>query len=495
MLKIRYNAHNAQILSGTSDVINHTIDEALAFTIVGADESVLTKPFVWQNGKRVYNKRYLKDFDPRTHLFKPKTGQFPTGLLTKVMGLFPDSQLEAEHPIPTFQADQQLDFLYGYQKEVVEALVGYARGIAEVPTGGGKTVITSELVLRAPGMLILITVPSVDLLHQTRDEVAKFTGLEVGIYGDSEHEIKQVTVATIQSICNGLSFHRRSKELQFDMTDLSISKRLAWLHQVSYWITDETHGAASESYQLASAAMPATMRRHGLTATYRREDGAMLALEGVIGPLRIRIPPKQLVDGGFLVTPRIELHILEHKSYREGRQKPVYAKLERLAVVDNPNRHDYIRSQVLRNFEDGYWPQLVMFNKLEHGDNLYEVLKDLGRVELVSGKTPGKKRRQIQLAVEAGEIDVVVVSTVWVTGVNIKRLKGLIVAGAGRSGIAAVQRAGRVLRSCEGKTDARIIDICDSEEAYLKDQYHDRRFYYREKYPGCVTEIEVPGLV
>jgi superfamily II DNA or RNA helicase len=499
-MRIRYNGHQAVIteFDGLTEAMVESLVSRLSYTPTGSEFSIFNRKYIMVRGRKVYNKKYRENYDPRVKLFNRKTYTFPTGLLTEFMQVVHDHDadykgipLECDVATPAFKKQQQISTLRDYQAAICDTLVKYARGVAEAPTAAGKTVITSELCLRAAGLKILITVPTIDLLDQTVEEVAQFTGEEVGRFGDGVKDVRRITVATADSLDIGVSVTKKG-EVEYENDKARMN--LAWLKEIDYWIVDECHGAAAKTFQLISAQMPNTMRRHGLTATHRREDAAEIVLTGVLGPLRISIPPMELVEKGWLVRPEIEMHRLEHKTYREGKAKEKYEKVYQLAIIGNEKRMLYVRDQIKRCLDDGMGPVLVLFDRLEHGKLLLEMAKTLGRSALVNGKLPSSKRKAIKDKVKARELDIVVASVVWVTGVSINELQSLVVAGGGRSGIQVVQKAGRVLRMCEGKTWARIIDIWDIEESYLEEQGNDRRFHYATKYPGCVTEVNVDGI-
>lgn len=494
-MEIQYNAHRAKIRNGLTPEIEEKLVSTLSYTPAGSEYNPAANKFIWVNGKRQFNKQYRENFDPRVKLYNRRTGEFPTGLLRTVMTLAPHANLTAEFPIPTVKTSFQIKTLYPYQKQVINALIGFARGMAEVPTGGGKTFIVAELILRAKkDTNVIVTVPSVDLLHQTRDELARITKQPIGIYGDSEKQPERITVATVQSLTVGLGLEKKTKKLVYDEGDNDLQKRLHWINQTQMWIVDECHGASTDSYKILSQLMPRAMLRYGLTATLRREDNSELVFEGVLGPLRVKIKPLELVEAGFLTPPTIELHVYEHPTYRTSKQKPPYLQLYRQAIIEHEGRTAYIKQLVAEALAKGEGPVIVLFERIEHGEKLYEALSEVAPTMLVNGATSTKNRIKAKQGVTEGTVDIVVASVVWVTGVNIPKLRTLIVAGSGRSGIMTVQRAGRVLRTHPDKPNARIIDICDDEEAYLEDQYVDRRFYYNEKYPGCVTEVLVGNL-
>jgi len=78
-------------------------------------------------------------------------------------------------------------------------LVG--RGILKLPPRSGKTLVTAAIV-RELGARALFIVPSKYLLHQARAAIGDALQAEVGQAGDGEWEPRDVTVATVQTLCS-----------------------------------------------------------------------------------------------------------------------------------------------------------------------------------------------------------------------------------------------------------------------------------------------------
>jgi superfamily II DNA or RNA helicase len=489
---ITFDGHRAK-LHGSNPLIDIKLYQTLAYIPEGSQHSIMGQKFIFVGGRRVYNKRYVPNYDPTVHLYNRVSREFPAGLIQKVVSLYPSTEVKANHEIPEPETKQQLETLRDYQTEAAEALITTTHGMLEAATAAGKTLILSELCLRFPDIKVLVTVPSLDLLIQTQEELEKFTKESVGIYGDGHKDTdKRITVATIQSVTSELGIDKRTKRLSYTAAE---AEKVHWLSTIRMWVVDECHGSAADSYQIASCAMPLALRRYGLTATLRREDNAEIVMEGVLGPCVLKITPARLIDAGWLTKPRVELHRLEHKNYRIAGGKTPFADVYRAAVTENTARTYYIVQQALRCIEEKKAPVLILFDRIDHGKAIYNLLKETEySVELVNGSTAASKRKSTRDKVSEGEIDVVVASVVWVTGINIRNLRTVIVAGSGRSGIQTVQRAGRVLRTHEGKDEALIIDIYDDEHCYLQDQAAARRFHYNEKYPGYVHEIDAGSV-
>jgi superfamily II DNA or RNA helicase len=171
--------------------------------------------------------------------------------------------------------------------------LGRRRGIVVLPTGSGKTRLALAAVarLRVPALCL---VPTRVLLDQWARAAEELCGVEVGRYGDGEHTLRPLTIATFES---------------------------AWKHmhgigdRFTLLIVDEAHhfgsGGRDEALEMSLAPF-----RLGLTATPPRDRGRLSTL---IGPTVFELSVGQL-SGEFLapfdqmVLP-VELELDERTRY------------------------------------------------------------------------------------------------------------------------------------------------------------------------------------
>jgi len=153
--------------------------------------------------------------------------------------------------------------LRGYQQDALDAWTASdRRGVLELPTGSGKTVIGLKAI-EAVGESALVVVPTIDLLVQWRRELAAEFDCEVGQLGGGEQVVGDVTVATYDSA------YLRAEDLgdRFGLV-----------------VFDEVHHLGGEGFR-DIARMFAAPARLGLTATFERPDGAHEVVEDLVGPL------------------------------------------------------------------------------------------------------------------------------------------------------------------------------------------------------------------
>ena len=139
-----------------------------------------------------------------------------------------------------------------YQQDALNAwLDNNRRGVLELPTGAGKTVIALAA-MAACDEPTLIVVPTIDLLEQWQRELETEFEAPIGRLGGGEQRVEAVTVATYDSA------YLRADELgdRFGLV-----------------VFDEVHHLGAEGYQ-DIARLLAAPDRLGLTATFERPDGA-----------------------------------------------------------------------------------------------------------------------------------------------------------------------------------------------------------------------------
>ncbi|MEL7224754.1 MAG: DEAD/DEAH box helicase family protein, partial [Cyanobacteria bacterium J06576_12] len=141
---------------------------------------------------------------------------------------------------------------YAHQQEALDAWKqGERRGVVVLPTAAGKTYL-AQMVMAATPRRTLITVPTLDLMHQWyADLEAAFPGVEVGLLGGGSRDRTPILVATYDSA-------------SIYAEDLG--------HQYALLICDECHHLPSDFHR-SIAEYSISPYRLGLTATPERTDG------------------------------------------------------------------------------------------------------------------------------------------------------------------------------------------------------------------------------
>ena len=200
------------------------------------------------------------EFDERTD-----TGRAPAMRYADVVAALDDRGVDYEDDaLHAARLDVASAYdLRGYQQDALDAWTANdRRGVLELPTGSGKTVIGLKAI-EAVGEAALVVVPTIDLLVQWRRELAAEFDWEIGQLGGGEQVVGDVTVATYDSA------YLRAEDLgdRFGLV-----------------VFDEVHHLGGEGFR-DIARMLVAPARLGLTATFERPDGAHRVIEELVGRL------------------------------------------------------------------------------------------------------------------------------------------------------------------------------------------------------------------
>lgn len=426
-------------------------------------------------------KRPWYTVDPKRYLYHRGTKAFPTGLIPRVMEALGSLEIHG-YPVSSPIASQwhipHPDIQpRHYQQEAWQHLTNSGRGVAILPTGTGKTLLCAMLASSYGKNKILVTTPNKRLLHQNRSEMANFLGKSVGILGDSEKDLSHnVLVATIQSLVSRVS--NNDKDV------------INWLKDCSVWICDECHGAAADSYRDLSKTLENCSIRFGVTATWLREDGCELIMEGVLGNVLYEYTYDEAFNDGYLTPIRVWMKPVFYEQARRLPRKPQYTTYYSDNIVNNTNRNLQICLDASSLIDAGMTPLLVLVTRKEHG----KILANMLGCEFVNGEDTTKKVDKILAEFMEGKFPVLVASNILNVGVNLKQLRAAINAAAGDSRIDALQKPGRGLRLHASKTHFDYIDYFDREPNFFEGHANNRSFTYKISFPGRVKEVKMESI-
>jgi len=411
-------------------------------------------------------RRYLRqenDFWARKHnprmpkykYFVTKKGSFLTGFLPRVVTLMkragveykiedkrrirkmPDMGVAKLHlddmeigGNPLKLRDYQLESLVrGYKK---------TRGIFDLATGAGKTVIMAALV-KTWRKKTLVVINSKDLARQLRGELEEYMDEPVGFIGDGLWQPEQFTVAIDKTLTSSKGKKKRAR----------IKK---YLESVEYLIFDEVHHLQSNTWRSISKSCKNASLRHGFsgtpeTSTIKRSDGTEGnrdgLLEGYLGPTIHEISTKWLIDAGWLARPLIK--VVRNDVYFDSNPLTYNKEYDRIIVGDE-FRNRAICELTLSEFKDN--GQTIGFvTRIEHGERLMDMMAtDFGipKDGMAFAHGSSYSRDEDIEAFKQGDLPILF-GTVLSEGLNFHCDLG-IKAGAGKSGIQTKQEIGRILR-------------------------------------------------
>jgi superfamily II DNA or RNA helicase len=341
------------------------------------------------------------------------------------------------------------------------------RGVLELPTGSGKTVIGLAAIERLE-TATLVVVPTIDLLQQWREELEREFPGPIGQLGGGEQRVEALTVATYDSA------YLRADDLG-DRFGLAVF--------------DEVHHLGGEGYR-EIARLLAAPARMGLTATFERPDGAHEAVAELVGGVVHRIDPDELA-GDHLAeydVRRIEVELTEaeREEYRRNHETFVnylatsnlrmdsgedYRKLVMRSGSDPRAREALLARQRAREIAfssdrkvdaltdilaDHRGDRTIVFTA--HNDLAYRVAERF-LIPAITHRTPAAERREVLERFREGTYTRVVTSNVLDEGVDVPAANvGVVLSGSG-SEREFTQRLGRILRPTEDERRALLYEV------------------------------------
>ena len=364
--------------------------------------------------------------------------------------------------------------LRSYQAEALSAWRDNDdRGVLELPTGSGKTVIGIEAV-EALSVPTIVVVPTIDLLEQWRRELETEFDREIGQLGGGVQEPGEITVSTYDSA------YLRADDLG-DRFGLAIF--------------DEVHHLGGEGYR-DIARLLAAPARMGLTATFERPDGAHEVIEELVGPVVHRIDVDDLA-GEHLAdydVKRIEVELTpEERDEYEVHQSTFvdylrtsnltlrsgadYQKLVMRSGNDPRAREALLAKQRAREIMMGSDAKLELLADLlsrhrgdriiiftAHNEMVYRI-SERYLIPAITHQTGTGERREILERFREGTYSRVVSSNVLDEGVDVPDANVAIVLSGSGSEREFAQRLGRILRPKDDGGRALLYEVVSSETA------------------------------
>jgi len=321
--------------------------------------------------------------------------------------------------------------LRDYQRRAVDDVIARLdrRPILVSPTGSGKTTVATEIVERL-GVPTLWMAHRKELIDQAAERLAAH-GLTAGIVmsGYEPDPDAQVQVASIQTLV------RRDKP----------PARLI--------VVDECHHAAADSYQNVLDAYP-DAHVVGLTATPFRLDGR--GLGELFGDLVVAAWPDDLCESGVLHKPRV----WASKAPDLRGVRVVAGDYSVGALAERSNTAE-LNADIVETWKKraGGKRTVAFAVDIEHSQAITKAFHAAGvPAEHLDGATPRPERDAVLNRLRRGDTQVVSNCMVLTEGWDLPALECAVVARPTASLNLHLQMIGRVMRACEGKDGAIVLD-------------------------------------
>lgn len=475
-----------------------------------------------------YMTRYKKGaWDGKRHLFNVNKATFPSGLAHRVARIVQDAGVDCDINWPEEPDGFRLNLpqepatgkaapaaaekgqqrkaaaeksgnpaaspaafevtpLREYQQKCVEAAVAERRGIIEIATGGGKTIIAANIIRRVARPALFL-VHTRDLMYQAVSVLRRELGIDVGCAGDGKMDIQPVTVATIQTCARAMDIKLdqspdddEALESEAPVTGDSAEDLHQLLRTTPVVFFDECHHLPADTAYSLAMEMEGALWRYGLSATPYRADRQDMLMEAALGPKIFSARASMLIELGYLVPPVIKFLPVPPLIVKSG--KADYQEIYNSYVVESKKRNRLI-AETARELSSEGKSVLILVNQVRHGELLREMLTD---VPLVQGADRTEDRNAVFTDLCAKKQLIVIATTLADEGLDVPSLDSVILASAGRSETRALQRLGRALRIAPGKAMATVIDFMDNAP-YLREHAANRLELFRTE-PRFIVE-------
>lgn len=355
-----------------------------------------------------------------------------------------------------------------YQLKAARKAYAAELGMIEIGTAGGKSFIATICFASVP-FRCLYVVSAEQLAEQAAEEFELETGELAGrVYSgrfDISHRVVFATFATLWA--------HMKKDCSFAEKHLS---DFQWL------IVDEAHEVSATTFNAVAGAVTAFFRT-GMSATpLARSDGKQMGVLAATGPLVYRKPLVELAQEGYVALPAIRMVRYVQEAFI-GQWQKAY----KYQVVRDEGRN----ALIARIAASCTKPGLVLFNDKDHGGFLLRALTARGiRAERIDGSASVAQRKVAARKLNDGELDILISSRIFRTGVNIKNLGTVINAAGRKSEKEVVQGMGRGARTGDdgSKTTFTLYDVLDTaadersgKGRWISDHAKMRLKYYLEQ--------------
>ena len=337
-----------------------------------------------------------------------------------------------------------------YQTDLIDRVrqsmqKGNRRVLMQLPTGGGKTLVASEILKQTSdnGYRSIFLADRRKLIDQTGEKLGNYR-VDHGIImaGRKPDFRAPVQVASIQTLYSR-----------------AIKREVMSLPDVQLVVIDEAHKSLGNQYaELINDHYPEAFVL-GLTATPIRADGRGLGEmydDLVLGP-----SVNTLVDDGFLVPMRYYAPSKPDMAYLESIMDKRKGDYNEVKLGKYMEKNEYLIGDVVKHYQriaDGQ--QAVVFaSSVRHSIYLAEAFNKAGiPAEHIDGTTYHIERQRIYDDVHSGKTKVLTNCAVLIEGWDEPQISVAILARPTKSVATYLQMAGRVLRPFPGKDEAILID-------------------------------------
>ena len=439
------------------------------------DEIVLYETLSYHPDSYFYSVPYQNGhWDGYNRMYNNKKHGFRSGLLDWVCDLLIalGYDLEILDFPKTTEFIQQSDTyeLRPYQDGAVASALNIRFGIIQSPMRSGKTLISIAVIDSERKFPTIFFCRSIDLAYQTKKKMEdKFQGISVGIVGDGNCDLQDVTVITMQSAYSAYNKKYVAKDIQ---QEKEVQNKMAVKLLVSsarIIFMDEAHEVGGDSCKFILDKCVSAEMKIGLSATPFEGEEEDVKIEEILGPVFYKIGFSTLIKEGYLLRPTIYMYKLPKMKL----DSEAYPSAYKQAVTENEFLKSLIKSIV--DVITSYGHSIVI--QTEFRNHSKELAKYLD-VPFLIGKSSTEKEtiKRADLIQQLQDKKILcLVSTVIEQGIDVPSLNYTINLVGGKKYRPTFQRI-RSITPDENKQISGVIDF------YFQCKHLDKHSKLRKKF-------------
>jgi len=461
------------------------------FTPFGQEEmSCISPTFTFMNG-------LLFDVLKEARLYDP-TVEINLGDVKSIAVPF---SIDIDELVPP----ENSEFIYrDYQEDSIRRGLKFGRGIFELATSAGKSLIIYGLIKNiwkyTDKKTVLVLVPNVQLVTQMAKDFINY-GCDPSIICKFTATIERKVSPIAEIIVSNRSW---------------LTKHDKELPDIDILIIDEAHmmsDTGSQTFKMASKLK--TEVRYGFTGTMPEWAIAKWNVIGVTGQILKIKRARELQDLGHVAQTKIVAVRFNHHEKKPQTDPELLQLLAMARAEKNDDAVGVIKLEIAKARFPTEWRfiedcdftnqfmlkmmaqfdgnTIMLYDHIEHGNGMKEYLESIApdrQVFLIDGSTSIAYREMVRETMEKDNNCFLLGNSKCIAvGINIKNINN--VAFGFSSGMAAskvIQSIGRGLRLKEGKTYVRIIDFYH-ELRYSQAHFTERLKLYAKHYGINLSNI------
>ena len=343
-----------------------------------------------------------------------------------------------------------------FQKQAVQRVLKYRRGIIQAPVRAGKTAIAAAIIKNIGHYPAWLVTYGKDLVYQTKKDLEYHLQVPVGVFSEGKYEHGAVMVTSYQAITRAISSAKKKPGEGASLKKETRQRNAALLRLVrgaKVFIFDECHHALSPKNRDLLNELQSAGYVVGLSGTPKPDNTHYLELEAAIGAVIFKVKYETLIKHGRIARPMITLYKMPYRWYTTGFSE--FPDIYDNNIVQNLYRNRFI-ADVVNHLYKTNKTTFVMIRKLDHGPILRALIP--GSV-FVQGKISSEIRADLYQSLQDKQIRCII-ATVGKEGLNIPKLDAVVNAEGYKSSVTTMQKM-RSLTAISGKKYGIIIDFMD----------------------------------